>query len=104
MSDIWRLLRSKNAEIVVNGHDHDYERFAPQDGDGRYDPFGVREFVVGTGGAEQRPLAMRQPNSEVFDGQTYGVIKLSLHARSYDWSFLPIEGQSFRDGGAGDCR
>jgi hypothetical protein len=104
MADMWRLLNGAGAEIVLTGHEHHYERFAPQDADGRFDPQGMREFVVGTGGTALRPAEGGQPNSEVRESQTWGVLKLTLRASSYDWEFVPIDGQSFRDFGSGDCR
>lgn len=104
MNDIWRLLQSSAAEVVLSGHDHHYERFAPQNADGRADPQGLRQFVAGTGGAELRAPLRVAANSEVRDGATNGVLKLTLHASSYDWEFVPVDGQSFRDFGSGSCR
>jgi hypothetical protein len=104
MRDMWRLLHRAGVELVLSGHDHNYERFAPQDADGHFDPQGIRAFVVGTGGAPQRPFKLIQANSEVRDNQTYGVLRLGLRARGYDWEFVPISGQSFRDIGAAQCR
>lgn len=104
MRDMWRLLQSYGAEFVMSGHDHEYERFAPQDADGRPDPRGLREFVVGTGGAPLYNVKAPQPNSELRESQTWGVLRLTLHARSYDWEFVPIDGQSFRDRGSDQCR
>jgi len=104
MNDIWRLLQVARAEVVLSGHDHHYERFAPQNADGRADPQGLRQFVAGTGGAELRPPLRVEANSEVLDGETNGVLQLTLHANSYDWEFVPIDGQSFRDFGSGSCR
>jgi len=86
---------------VLNGHDHHYERFAPQDPWGRADAmFGIRAFVVGTGGTAPRPKSRNVPNSEVFSA-THGVLKLTLHADGYDWAFAPIAGKAFTDAGAG---
>jgi hypothetical protein len=104
MREMWRLLHEAGVEVVLAGHDHTYERFAPQDADGRFDPQGIRGFVVGTGGAVQRPFGVIQPNSELRENQAYGVLKLSLRSRSYDWEFLPVSGQSFRDLGTAQCR
>lgn len=104
MREMWRLLQTSGAELVLTGHDHDYERFALQDADGRSDPRGLREFVVGTGGVGLYQPAAIQPNSEIRDNRTWGVLKLTLQARSYDWEFVPIDGQSFRDFGSDRCR
>ena len=104
MREMWRLLHEAGVEIVLAAHDHSYERFAPQDADGLFDPQGIRGFVVGTGGAVLRPFRVIQPNSEVRDNLTYGVLRLSLRARTYDWEFVPVSGQSFRDLGTAQCR
>jgi hypothetical protein len=101
----WRDLYQSKATLVINGHDHDYERFALQDPDGRADPnHGIREFVVGTGGKSHRPFATPLPTSEVRNADTYGVLKLTLHPHGYDWEFLPEAGKSFRDSGSGRCQ
>ena len=103
MRDAWRLLQQWGAEIVVSGHDHTYERFAPQDADGRATSSGMRQFVVGTGGYSLYDLGARQPNSEVFENRTWGVIRFTLKRASYEWEFVPIDGQTFRDSGTGAC-
>jgi hypothetical protein len=92
--------------VVVGGHDHHYERFAPQDPDGNPDAkHGIREFVAGTGGKNShRSLGPAVANSEVRNADTYGVLKFTLHAGSYDWEFVPEEGKSFRDSGSDVCR
>ncbi len=76
---LWQALYDADAEIVINGHDHDYERFAPQDPDGKLDPSrGIREFVVGTGGkSSHREFGAPKPNSEVRSADTFGVLKLT---------------------------
>ena len=101
----WDLLYAAHAEVVIGGHDHDYERFTPQDPDGKADPAnGIREFVVGTGGKNShRRFASPEPNSEVRNADTFGVLKLTLHATSYDWEFVPEAGKSFTDTGHGSC-
>jgi acid phosphatase type 7 len=100
----WDDLYAAHAAVVVNGHDHDYERFAPQDPDGKADRArGIREFVVGTGGKSHRPFSRPLPTSEVRDTSAYGVLKLTLHAKSYDWKFIPEPGKNFRDAGSGSC-
>jgi hypothetical protein len=105
MKPLWDLLYHAGAEIVINGHDHNYERFAPQDPDGKLDrEHGIREFVAGTGGKNShRPVGAAKPNSEVRDGDAFGVLKLTLHAKSYDWEFVPEDGKTFRDSGTGTC-
>ena len=100
----WRALYEANAEIVVNGHDHDYERFAPQDPDGAADAArGIREFVVGTGGKNHRPFGEPKPNSEARNADSFGVLKLTLGDKSYDWQFIPEAGKTFTDSGSGTC-
>ena len=103
MRDAWRLLNQFGADVVVNGHDHDYERYAPQDADARPTPNGIREFVVGTGGYSLYDRASQQRNSELWENRTWGVLKFTLKSVSYDWEFVPIDGQSFRDFGSGSC-
>ena len=103
MRDAWRLLHAAGAEIVLNGHDHDYERFAPQDADGRADPSGLREFVVGTGGASLYQRMHPQPNTDVWEDHSFGVLKLTLKSAGYDWQFVPIDGQRFVDSGSAAC-
>jgi acid phosphatase type 7 len=103
MRDAWRLLELFGADLVLSGHDHNYERFAPQDADGRPTAHGIRAFVVGTGGYTLYLRATTQPNSEVWDDRTWGVLKLTLKSGSYAWEFVPVAGQSFRDSGSGTC-
>ena len=101
---LWQLLYAANADLVLTGHDHLYERFAPQTPDGALDTIrGMREFVVGTGGSNPTSFATIQPNSEVRNDQTAGVLKLTLHATSYDWAFVPEAGKTFTDSGTGAC-
>jgi hypothetical protein len=101
---LWRALYEANTTVVVSGHDHDYERFAPQDPDGRADPKGgIREFVVGTGGKNHRPFGPPHANSEVRDATAFGVLKLTLKQKSYDWQFVPEAGKVFTDSGSGRC-
>lgn len=101
---LWDALYDANADVVVNGHDHDYERFAPQTPDGAPGPVrGIREFVVGTGGKGLRPFNSPKANSEVRDATAFGVLKLTLKANGYDWQFIPEEGKTFTDSGSGTC-
>jgi hypothetical protein len=101
----WRALYEAGAEIVLSGNDHIYERFAPQDPDGNFDiDRGINEFVVGTGGKSFHGLGTIQPNSEVRQADTFGVLKLTLHPTSYDWEFVPEAGKTFTDVGTRSCR
>lgn len=105
MKPIWDLLYRNGADVVLNGHDHDYERFAPQDAAGRVDPaFGLREFVVGTGGkSHYRFRDPPLPTTQVRNDDTYGVLELTLDADSYKWRFVPAAGGTFTDGGTTPC-
>ena len=99
----WQILYSYGADVIVSGHRHQYERFAPQTSTGAASSKGIREFVVGTGGAALVGFSTVAPNSEIRNSSTYGVLKLTLHASSYDFAFIPIAGQSFRDSGSANC-
>ncbi|HSS52037.1 MAG TPA: metallophosphoesterase [Thermoanaerobaculia bacterium] len=100
----WRTLYAAGADLVLVGHDHDYERFAPQDPDGQADPaHGIREFVAGTGGREVRPFTTLRANSEVRNAQDLGILKLRLRSDGYDWQFLPVPGGTFTDAGSAGC-
>jgi PKD repeat protein len=100
----WDALYAAGVEIIVNGHEHDYERFAPQTPAGLADPaFGIRQFVAGTGGKTLRTFVTTATNSEIKDATSWGVLKLTLHASSYDYSFIPIAGQTFTDAGSASC-
>jgi acid phosphatase type 7 len=100
---LWQDLYAVGADVVLNGHDHDYERFAPQNPSQQPDPKGIREFVVGTGGFSHFSRASNQSNSEAFDSDTFGVLQLTLHPTGYDWKFVPEAGGSFTDSGSGSC-
>jgi acid phosphatase type 7 len=104
MQTMFQDLYDANADVVLGGHAHDYERFAPQDPKGKLDRSrGIRQFVVGTGGAFFTPFGSRLPNSEVRNGSTYGILKLTLHPASYDWQFVPEAGKPFTDSGSDSC-
>ena len=101
---LWQALYDANADVIVGGHDHDYERFAPQTPEGAADSQrGIREFVVGTGGKNHRPFGEAKPNSELRDATAFGVLKLTLKPGAYDWQFIPEAGKSFTDSGSGTC-
>ena len=103
MRDVWRMLYEHGVDVVVNGHDHLYERFARQSPDGRTDPDrGIRQFTVGTGGGGVYKIQRRLPTSEIVDNSSYGVLKFTLAATSYQWEFVPATGQ-FRDSGEDTC-
>jgi hypothetical protein len=103
--NLWKDLYAAGAEMVISGHDHDYERFAPMDADGVLDPArGIIQFVVGIGGADLRtPPGKLADNSQVIITGVYGVLKLSLRPDGYDWQFIPEPGKSEGDGGSGKC-
>lgn len=104
LKPLWQALYDANADVVVGGHDHDYERFAPQDPNGKADAKrGIREFVAGTGGKNQRPFGDPHANSEVRNADAFGVLKLTLYANGYDWRFIPEAGKTFTDAGSGVC-
>jgi acid phosphatase type 7 len=101
----WDLLYQAGVDVVLTGHDHDYERFAPQDDQGRADPErGLREFVVGTGGFSHYPFpGVPIANSEVRNASSFGVLVLTLYEDRYEWQFLPAAGQAFTDSGTTAC-
>ena len=100
----WALLYKYNAEIVVSGHEHNYERFAPQTADGVLDKeHGIREFVVGTGGAEPYGFGTPIENSEVRQTGTFGVLQLMLFKSRYEWKFISVPGDTFTDSGSDVC-
>ncbi len=92
----WDLLAHAKADVVLSGHDHDYERFAPKKG--------IRSFVVGTGGKTLYPTLIPRAGSVVRNSSTYGVLRLTLRPTGYDWQFLPVRGGTFRDAGHATCR
>jgi hypothetical protein len=101
--DLWEILDAHDADVVLVGHDHGYERFAPQDADGNGSAEGVREFVVGTGGAERYDQGSAEPNSEKRADDSWGVLKLTLRPAGYDWEFLPVAGHDLDDSGSASC-
>ncbi len=104
LKPLWEDLYVAHADLVLAGHEHSYERFAPQDPEGKADPAnGIREIVVGTGGRSHDLLGFATPNSEVRVWDTFGVLKLTLSRGKYTWEFIPEEGKSFHDVGSGLC-
>jgi hypothetical protein len=101
---LFQALYDSNADVVVTGHNHQYERFAPMTPTGGLDTSrGIREFVAGMGGASHYGFGTIQANSEARNNTAYGVLKFTLHANSYDWQFVPVAGQSYNDSGTGSC-
>lgn len=101
---LWQVLYENNVDLVLSGHDHDYERFAPQTPQGELDTArGLSQFVVGTGGAVPYPFGDIKPNSEKQISGPYGVLKLTLHEKTYDWDFVSIAPLLFGDRGTGEC-
>jgi hypothetical protein len=103
LSDIWQILQSAGVEVAIVGHDHHYERFAPQRADGTSDSLGVREFVVGTGGGDLFPMGTVAPNSESRIQGRYGVLKLTLSSDRYGWEFIRAPGAQVLDSGTTAC-
>jgi len=99
----WKDLYAAGVELVLNGHDHIYERFAPQSPSAAADPKGIQQFTVGTGGKNHTSIATVRANSVVRNTDTYGFLKLTLHATSYDWQFVPEPGKTFTDSGTRNC-
>ena len=100
----WEALYKANADVVLSGHDHDYERFAPQNPYGAFDSArGIREFVVGTGGTYLRPFGTIKANSVSRNATTHGVLKLTLNSGGYAWKFVPVAGKTFTDSGTASC-
>ena len=100
---LWQALYDGGVDVVLNGHDHNYERFAKQNPDGVADVRGIRQFVVGTGGAERRQFRQIVPNSQVRHDASSGVLRLKLRTNAYEWQFLPGPGTTFTDSGVSAC-
>lgn len=103
MDPAWQSLVQAGADLVLTGHDHDYERFAPMNAFAEEVELGTRQIVVGTGGAKLRNLEEIKPNSEVRNGQSYGILEVQLRKDSYDWRFLGTQDSEFEDRGTGQC-
>ena len=104
MAKVFEALQASGVDIVLSGHDHIYERFAPQNADGVANPArGIREFVVGTGGSENYLLMATRPNSEVRNNTSHGILRLTLGQTGYSWQYVPIAGSNFSDAGSDTC-
>jgi hypothetical protein len=100
---LWQVLYNAGVELVINGHEHNYERFAEMNASGAVVSDGLREIVVGTGGAGLYPFGSPHPASQVRNNTAYGVLKLTLRDGSYDWEFVPVAGSTFSDSGSSNC-
>jgi hypothetical protein len=105
LADDWQLMMDLNVDLVMAGHDHNYQRYARMGAQNTTDPQrGIRQFVVGTGGGGHYTTSNRPTGLEAFNDTSFGVLKLSLKAGSYDWQFLPEAGRTFTDSGTETCR
>jgi hypothetical protein len=103
VKEFWRFLHAAGADVIVSAHEHFYERFAPQTPEGAPDSrFGIRQFIVGTGGAPLSQPVRRVANSETVLS-AFGVLRLTLDAQSYRWEFLSADGGAVLDSGTGAC-
>ena len=101
---LWRTAVEAGVDVVLTGHEHSYERFAPMDAEGTADPRGTRLFIVGTGGGNLRRYRRpRLQTTQVRNDDTWGVLRLTLRATGYAWRFLPVRGARFADAGSGRC-
>ncbi|MDQ3777874.1 MAG: metallophosphoesterase [Actinomycetota bacterium] len=104
VAPLWEVLAEAAADVVLSGHEHNYQRFAPQTPDGERDPEGgIRSFVVGTGGADLYPVGEPLPATEVQDATTHGILVLTLRDGRYDWRFEPTAADGFSDSGSARC-
>ncbi len=104
MRPLFTVLYQTGAEVVLSGHNHQYERFAQQTPAGQADRSrGLRYFVVGSGGEGLYPFGATKPNSEMRYSGGYGVLKLTLSNGGYSWQFVSVAGKRFSDSGQGTC-
>jgi hypothetical protein len=104
VAPLFTALHDAGVDLLLSGHEHNYERFAPLNPAGQPDPArGIRQFVVGTGGRGHYPFGPPMPGSEVRNDTTFGLLALTLRASTYQWQFVPEAGQTFTDSGSGNC-
>jgi hypothetical protein len=104
LQPLWQALIDGGVDVLLSGHSHNYERFAPQNASGGLDNTrGIRQFVVGTGGAFFTGVGSAHPNSQVRNNDTFGILKLTLRSTGYDWQFVPEAGRTFTDSGSTAC-
>jgi len=101
---LFQALYEADAELVINGDDHFYERFAPQDPAGEEEDEGIRQFIVGTGGSSLSGFGSIATNSDVRFNEAFGVLALTLLPEGYEWAFMSVAGSDFNDPGTGTCR
>jgi hypothetical protein len=99
----WRMLAAARADLVLSGHDHDYERFMPMNADGKPDPKGVTEFVAGTGGASHYRFQNPEATSAARIAERNGVLRLQLTEQAYAWEFMDAPNGEVLDSGSGQC-
>lgn len=102
MAPLWDVMATNGVDVNLVGHEHIYERFAPQTPAGAADPNGVRQFTVGTGGDDLRGASSPIANSEFIKAGTYGVLKMTLGGGTYSWEFIDVGGAT-HDNGSGTC-
>ena len=107
MQDLWALIANGGVDLLLVGHEHTYERFAPANAAGAQASPGLRQFTVGTGGKDHalgtKNWGVTQPPSQAFADHVFGVLKLTLHSQGYDYDFVPAWGDSYTDTGSGSC-
>ena len=103
MQTLWQVLYNAGVELVINGHEHNYERFAEMNGSGSAVSPGLREIVAGTGGMSHYGFGTSLSTSQVRNSSTFGVLKLTLNSSSYSWQFVPVAGSTFTDSGSTNC-
>jgi len=103
MQAIWQILYNADAELVINGHEHNYERFAEMNASGSAVSSGLREIVSGTGGMSHYGFGTTLSTSQVRNSSVFGVLKLTLNSSSYSWQFVPVAGSTFTDTGSSNC-
>ncbi len=102
VAPLWNALYDAGADVVLSGHDHNYQRHAPRDKGGAVDQsYGIRQFTAGTGGVGLYDI--NPSDTETFNDTTSGVVKLTLHDGSYEWRFVPVAGSTYTDTGSGQC-
>lgn len=103
VSPLYKLLYTHGTDLLLSGHEHNYERFAPLSPAGVSDPAGIRQFVVGTGGTTLRGFSSTESGSQSRLNDSHGVLRMQLSAAGYDWDFLPTKSSGGTDGGSALC-